>query len=365
MTTERPQTRLWGDIHRAPLAHSRASGGLAKLQQMGNIRWSPRTKRPDGLVRPLRVGEGFPTAVDVRNPANWRRVAYGWYVPAAVDGSIVEQRIVEQSVRLPEFGAVSGWASLRWRGATFFDGRAEGGRIELPVPLVVGGAQSLRPHPAIMTSQERLLWEEFESVGGLACTIPARALFDEIRRTRSLVQGVTAVDMAAAAKLITVAQMRDHLPRRNGWTGVPHARRVVALAIDDSRSPPETAMRLCWILDAALPPPLCNQPVFSVGGDFIGKPDLLDVEAGLVGEYDGAHHLEDDQRRHDREREELFRDHGLEYFCVVKGELGERARVVRRMHAARRRAGWLPPDRRAWTLEKPSWWRDPEARDAG
>ncbi len=216
----------------------------------------------------------------------------------------------------------------------------------------------MRPHAAITVSQERLSPTEIEVVDGLRCTTVVRAVFDEIRRTRSIAQAVAAMDMAAAAKLITVEQMRDHLPQRNGWTGVPFARRVVSLATDDSRSPPESAMRLVWVLDAGLPAPLCNQPVFALDGSFLGMPDLFDPEAGVVGEYDGAHHLEDDQRRADREREELFRDHGLEYFAVVKGELDNRSRIAGRMLAVRRRARWLPPDQRAWTLQKPLWWRD-------
>ena len=49
-------------------------------------------------------------------------------------------------------------------------------------------------------------------------------------------------------------------------------------------------MRLVWVLIAELCPPLCNAPLFDLGGQLLGIPDLFDPEAGLVGEYDGAHH---------------------------------------------------------------------------
>ena len=42
----------------------------------------------------------------------------------------------------------------------------------------------------------------------------------------------------------------------------------------------------------ACPRPLCNVPVFDRFGQHIGTPDLLDPVAGVVGEYDGALHLE-------------------------------------------------------------------------
>ena len=115
-------------------------------------------------------------------------------------------------------------------------------------------------------------------------------------------------------------------------------------------------MRLVWIIDAGLPPPVCNRPIFDLSGRLLGYPDLLDPLAGVVGEYDGADHLARDRRRSDAEREHLFRDHGLEYFELVRGDLQDTPRVVRRMHHTRARARFLPPDQRAWTLEPPPWW---------
>ena len=55
-------------------------------------------------------------------------------------------------------------------------------------------------------------------------------------------------------------------------------------------------MRLVWVMDAGLPTPLCNEPVFSLDGQLLGYPDLFDPEAGSVGEYDGADHK--DGKRH-------------------------------------------------------------------
>jgi hypothetical protein len=59
----------------------------------------------------------------------------------------------------------------------------------------------------------------------------------------------------------------------------------------------------------------------------------------------------------------MFRDHGLEYFRVVRGEFGDLGRVARRMHRVRARAPFLAPDRCRWTLEPPPDYPVPETLD--
>lgn len=112
------------------------------------------------------------------------------------------------------------------------------------------------------------------------------------------------------------------------------------------------ATRWAWEHDAGLPRLLVNPWVYSADGRFLGRPDLLDAEAGVVGEYDGPHHLELRARRRDLDRESGFRRHGLEYFTVVGGDLRDRRSVVARMRETRERAvaNRLP---RLWTLTPP------------
>jgi hypothetical protein len=279
-----------------------------------------------------------------------------------VDSTVVEQRIVEQAGRLGPHGGVTGWAALRWYGATYFDGLAGGGREVLPVPLLVDGANP-RPGPGFAPSWEQFAPSERRIVAGLPCASVQRALFDEMRRTQSPRDAVVALEMAAAAGLISVRLMAQYVEHRPAWTGVPRVRTAVGLATNDSRSPAESRMRLVWQLDAMLPEPICNPPLFGLDGTFLGQPDLLDPVAGVVGEYDGADHLREDRRRHDIEREEVFRDHGLEYFTVVRGGLADREHAARRMRTVRARAPFTPPDQRRWTLEPPAWFDVPETLD--
>jgi hypothetical protein len=275
------------------------------------------------------------------------------YVPADTDDGVVEQRIVEQAGRIKSYGAVTGWAALRWHGANFFDGTTDGGRTMLPVPLVVHS--KLRPDPRFTLTEDQLSCTEWAWVGGLPVTTVQRALFDEVRRIESVREKANAVSMVAAARLISVRLFGQYVAHRGPWTGIQGARDAVRLAVDDCRSPQEFRMLMVWLLDAGLPRPLCNREVFDLDGRMIGIPDLLDVEAGLVGEYQGEDHKDGQRHREDVEREERFRDHGLEFFEVVGGDLSLRQLVVERMHNARRRAKFLPPESRAWTLEPPPW----------
>ena len=118
-------------------------------------------------------------------------------------------------------------------------------------------------------------------------------------------------------------------------------------------------MHLCWRLDAQLPEPFANPPVFDLAGRFVGIPDLLDPVAGVVGEYAGAVHRSPERHRRDVAREERFRVVGLEPFTIVAGDLADRPLVVSRMLAARGRARFLPPEERLWTLTPPPWWTPP------
>ena len=323
---------------------------------MADAHWQPYCERPDNLVAPVPVdptGKRGPTKRQASGK-RFRQTSAGLYVPSDVDETVVEQRIYEQAHRIRSGGAVGGWAALRWRGAAYFNGVSMTGEPR-PVPLVVGN-HPLRSDPRVHIDRARIAQTERVWNGGIWLTTVQRALFDAMRTADSEREAVVMMDMAAAARLISVGLMSCYVEQRNAWTGVPLVRIALALASDDSRSPQETRMRLVWVLDAGLPPPLCNVPVFSKAGLFLGIPDLFDPIAGLVGEYNGADHKELDRRRSDNAREARFRDVGLEYFDLVEGDLRDRPSVVSRMHETRSRARFASPERREWTLTPPPWW---------
>lgn len=309
-------------------------------------------------MKPVRVdpaGITGPTRGQVRSK-RWRQSSRGFHVPADVDASVPEQRILEASVRLPEGGAVTGWAGCRWRGGGYFDGLEADGRTPIPVPLAVGPRHDLRDRPEISVMRDRLDPDDFALVRGMPCAIAERSLFDDMRTASEVREAVVSIEMMAAAELTSIQRMRRYCTERARWNGLPRVCSALDLADEESQSPNETRMRLIWVLDAGLPRPLVNQPVFNLRGDLIGIADLFDPDAGVVGEYDGAAHR--GARRHHRDvvREDRFRRAGLEYFKVVGLDLADVGVVVDRMLATRRRARWLPPARRAWTLTPPPGW---------
>jgi len=256
---------------------------------------------------------------------------------------------------LPWFGGVTGWAGLRWYGARWFSGLHADGVTPARVTLVTNSAD-IRPQAGIAVSAEGLHPREVEEVDGVRVTLPERSALFEMRYAGSLEAAVIVADMAMQADVVSLDELAAFAATLSSWTGIPLARRALSLAHENSWSPQETRMRLVWMLEAELPAPLCNVPVFDLSGRHIGTPDLFEPRAGVVGEYEGAVHLQGKQRGVDVRREQAFREAGLEYFPVVASDWRDRVSLAARMRSAYERARRQPVGTRAWTLEPPPWW---------
>lgn len=302
------------------------------------------------------MGVTGPTRGQSQGPS-WRRSSRGLFVPASVDVTVVEQRIAEAAAVLPTVGGVTGWAGLRWAGATWFDGRTARAESELDVDLATCHSD-IRNQSGFRVWQERLSPSELEMLDGIRVTVAVRSLFFCMRYAKSIRHAVRFIDLAAYSDLCSIDEAQVYTLAHPGWTGVPQARRALALADENSWSPREVDLRLIWVIDAGLPRPFCNLPIFDRQGRHIGTPDLLDLESGTIGEYDGEIHLEGSRRAKDSRREERFRNHGLEPFHVVGHDMADRWLVVQRIHEARRRAKWEAESQRSWTIEPPHWWRE-------
>lgn len=325
--------------------------------------WDPVCKPPTGLVLPVRIdptGRTGPTphqAEHAGNPVSeWRRVWPGFFVPSSVDPELPEQRIVEASALLAGTGAVSGWAALRLHRAGFFDGRDRDGTLH-PVPLIVPHGR--RARAGIVWMQDRLDPSEVVRRSGVLVTRPDRACFDAMRAAGDVRAAVRVADMVFAAELSSIKRMRRYADSHARWNGVPLVHRALDLAHEESRSPAETDLLLVWQLDARLPRPRVNVPVFDRRERLLGIADLLDEPSGLVVEFDGADHAGARRRSSDARRESGLRDHRLEVERATGFDLHEVPALVRRLHAARRRAPWLKEADRPWTLQTPPWW-EPE-----
>lgn len=298
------------------------------------------------------AGRDGPTPKQARGP-RWRRTSRGLYVPSEVDADRAEQRIAEAAAALPAYGGVTGWAALRWLGSPWFGGTDAA--TYPPVPLATG-KRTIRSQSGIAVSEERLAPTDLEVADRLRVTSAVRAVCFEMRYARSLREAVRAFDMAAYSDLVTIDELVTYALEHPGWTGIPQCREAVPYLDENCWSPREVDLRMTWVVEAGLPRPLSNVPIFDRFGRHIGTPDLLDPVAGVVGEYDGALHLAGEQRALDVRRMEAFRAVGLETFTMLSSDLPRRSQMADRMIAARRRALWLPESVRAWTIVPPPWW---------
>lgn len=264
----------------------------------------------------------------------------------------VDQRIVEAAAVHRE-GVVTGWAALHWMGARWFE------RSTDPVPISVnvghgGGEQS----DLVATTQEFLHHREVLHVGGLRVTTPLRSVSFEMRYAQSLLRAVQYFDMAAYDDLVSAAELAQycwwHLPRQ---TGVGRVRDALNHVHENAWSPLEVTMRWMWLQARPSEPLLCNVPIFSPRGVHLATPDLLDAEAGVVGEYEGQVHLVGERRAADLRRDETLRDAGLEIVTMVGPDVHDPGGFLRRLRGAYERADarTAPP---RWSIRPPPWWID-------
>lgn len=235
---------------------------------------------------------------------------------------------------------VTGWA----------DAVDRDGSSLLDVPLLVAHGTRLAVRDGVRLVRDSRLPAPVDRYG-VPCASPERAVYDAMRLAADDRAAVVVMDMATAAVITSMARVAAFSATQVRRPGAGQVCRGLALASESSRSPRETLMRLTWVLDAGLPSPLVNRAVHDRAGRFVGVADLLDVEAGVAGEYDGALHRDRARHRRDVARHQRFRGVGIETFTVVAGD--NTATQVERMHSARRRALWLPEYERGWVLGEP------------
>ena len=242
---------------------------------------------------------------------------------------------------------------VRW-----FDGRAPDGQTLLPIPVALGDRRTIARRPGVVRSEDWLFDDDIIDCDGLPVTCPARSITFETRRARSLVRAVQTIDLALAGDAIHPDELGDYLERLVGRRGVGRTRAAAGLADENVWSPQETSMRVEWRQRYPSRMLLTNRPIFDRTGRHLITPDLLDEQAGVAGEYDGAIHLEDVPRRRDLDRDALYRDLGLELVTMMSTDRSDTAHFLTRLDGAYRRAAQRRGRPRVWTIEQPSWWVD-------
>ncbi len=307
--------------------------------------WHPRCPPPTGLVLPVRrlgPDRRGPTPGVLRGGA-WVQVAQGWHVPAGTPRT-AEQRTFEVGVRLRADGLVTGWAALRLAGASYFEGLAGDRRTPVPVPVLLPHHARLRG-PQVRVERTRLPLPAVAWRSGVPCAPSELALLHEVRRAATPRGAGVMVDMALAAGVVDLLRLREAATNQRLPAGASYA---IDRACGECRSPRESDMLQVWESVAGFPRPLMNREVRDLDGRLLAVVDLLDVEAGVCGEFNGAAHRSAARQSRDEKRHAALRGVGLETFAVV-GSDSERVQVER-MAAARARAAWAAPHERRWQV---------------
>ena len=307
-----------------------------------------------GVVLPVRARD---LDQSVRRAASvgwgeWRRSSHGRYVPRYV-APTPAQRIAEAGVLLVPPSAITGWASLAWQGARWFDGTTWD-KSPRPVPIAYW-RHVIRPQPIITLCEERFDLREVRVVDGLRVTDAVRATCFEMRYASNLRAAVRALDMAAFNDHASIAEVTDWVALHPSYTGIEQARLAVPLGDENAWSPAEVDFRLDWT-ELVGTRPWTNRPLFDLDGRHLGTPDLIDPRTGVLGEWDGPLHLEGDRRTADLKREGEFRGHGLHPVTMVRGDRRDPTSFQYRLRGAYADAARQPVAERRWTLTPPDWW---------
>lgn len=288
---------------------------------------------------------------DLASPL-WHQALPGRWAWTATDPRHPRQRALVAASALPADGALGGWAAAFLLGADDLDGStADPDRFD-PVLLCLQRPRQRRWWPGVRPFRSDLGPGDVVERDGVAVTSALRTAFDLGRLAPSLTEAVVALDVVVRDLAVDPVRVASYAWHRPGWRGLPQLRQALGLVDPRTRSPQESRTRMLWVLDAGLPAPKVNWPVLDLDSRLLGEVDLLDADAGLVVEYDGADHADSDQRGTDAARHEALDRHGLEVVRLVASDLTTQRRRtllrLRRAHSAglardRSRDRWFAP----------------------
>lgn len=223
-----------------------------------------------------------------------------WRPPQALE--TLPGRVAAVLRALPPGTVVAGLTAARLHRLWLPNEEAPGERIEVIVHPQQA-PQRLRSHnrrAEVRARRQLLLPDEVTSLGGLEIVTEARCWLDLADRLSP--PDLVAVGDSALRGAASTEEMEILLKRANHRRGVVLARRVLPLLDSRSRSRPESHLRFA-LVDAGLPKPAVNEPIYNSRGEWLGEPDLSYDDVLLAIEYNGAAHAEIERMRRDITRE--------------------------------------------------------------
>jgi len=218
-------------------------------------------------------------------------------------------------------GVVAGFAAAALHGSKWVDDTTT-------VELIHENRHRL---PGLSTRGDRIGEDEIVVVDGIPVTSPTRTALD-LGCWYPTTSGVAAIDSLARATDIKVADVELLAQRYPGRRGIARARLAISLFDPGAQSPKETWLRLV-LVQAGLPRPQTQIPVFDECGSAIAYLDMGWEDVKVAVEYDGDQHRSDrSQYNWDIRRLERLQHLGWILIRVVAGD--RPADIVRRVRTA-------------------------------
>jgi hypothetical protein len=293
----------------------------------------------------------------------WQRTSRGFFRPT-IDTTTpltTTQRILDVVPLVPASGALAGWAAAYVHGVDLLDGLDPDSMRALPAEICLGRDAGRASVDQVRYSRDPLPDRAREVRHRIWVTTAIRTAFDGGRWAGDLVEAVVFLDQVAHVLPINLPVLAQWASGATGWRGIRQLRQALTLVDAASASPWESRLRMFYVLDAGLPRPLVNVPVFTPDGRFLAIPDLLDTEAGLVTEFDGQDHRRRRQHRDDNLREEKLEGANLTVCRVDSLDLRSPLALKDRLQARHLQGTQRDRHRDGWTLEQPLWWRRKQA----
>lgn len=274
------------------------------------------------------------------------------------------QRILDATAVLPIGAVVAGWAAAFVHGVDAFDGLDHLTLAPLPVPILLPPGSRRRSTAALFYRQSARL-PKHELLHEIPVTTLWRTIFDLARWAPDVTEAVVAVDAFLAARLVTRETLAHSIASAPSRRSIKQVRTAIALSREGVRSTWESRLRMFATLKVGMVGLQPNCAVFDRGGQLLGIPDLLDADAGLAIEYDGASwraersygHRDRRQHREDNIREERLERAGLIVVRVDKVDLIQhRTELAARLGAAQAEGLSRNRGRDRWTLDEPEGW---------
>jgi Protein of unknown function (DUF559) len=218
-------------------------------------------------------------------------------------------------------GIIAGLSAAALYGAKWIDATG-------PLEMI---HSNRNPLPGLRIRSNRIAEDEFQLVGGIPATTPARTVLD-LACWYSTFDAMAAIDALARATEVNTQEVEALIQRYRARRGIRRAHRALGLLDPGAQSPKETWLRLL-LIDAGLPRPQTQIPVHGEFGDVIAYLDMGWEDLKVAVEYDGDQHRSDRrQYRWDIRRLEMLERLGWIVVRVTAGDSPED--IIRRVRAA-------------------------------